>query len=424
MNQSLLLKVDGLSKRFSRSLKHSMIYGIADMMREITGVRSPVTELRPTEFWALKDICFDLTRGTSLGLVGANGSGKTTLLRIISGLIKPDAGELIIRGRVAPLIALGAGFNPILSGRENVYVNMAILGLGKREIEARFDEVLEFAEIGDALDSPVQTYSSGMAARLGFSCAVHTTPDLLLVDEVLSVGDMRFRSKCYRKLAELKRNGTSFVMVSHNTNAIVSMCDSVLYLSKGSEVMHGTPSDVMARFEQDLIYVGGQAVSGQIELPVKDAGASAGVDIRGVHFRDAMGESISAPRTGELTNFCVDCDARQTTSNVSLGIIIRHVSGELEPALSIFSERDKVVYDLPRGQSRIVCRFPSLGLRPGTYSAKISLAGNDMDILDAVESFNFEVVPGSFTGGSAYYQPREWNWTKLPMPTYPPGRRD
>jgi lipopolysaccharide transport system ATP-binding protein len=413
-DQSILLTVDGLAKRFSRSLKHSMIYGLTDMVREVTGVRVPVIELRATEFWALKNISFTLTRGTSLGLVGANGSGKTTLLRIISGLIKPDAGEVAIQGRVAPLIALGAGFNPILSGRENVYVNMAILGLGKKEIEARFDEVLEFAGIGDAIDSPVQTYSSGMAARLGFSCAVHTTPDLLLVDEVLSVGDMRFRSKCYRKLAELKRNGTSFVMVSHNTNAIVSMCDSVLYLEKGAEVMRGSPSDVMAKFEQDLVFVGGQAASGQIFLPPKAAGTSTGVDICRVHFLDATGESLSAPKTGERADFCVDCYARDATSNVSLGIIIRHLSGELEPALSIFSERDKIVYDLPGGQSRIVCRFPSLGLRPGAYSAKISLARNDMEILDAVESFNFEVVPGCFTGGSAYYQPREWSCSTLP----------
>jgi lipopolysaccharide transport system ATP-binding protein len=168
----ILLSVDHVSKRFCRSLRRSIGYGLLDIVQEVSGVRQESRSLRTGEFWALKDLSFSLKRGDSLGIVGPNGSGKTTLLRIISGLIKPDAGTVTVRGRVAPLLALGAGFSPVLTGRENAYVNMTILGLSPKQIHERFSEVVEFAEIGDALDAPVQTYSSGMVARLGFACAV------------------------------------------------------------------------------------------------------------------------------------------------------------------------------------------------------------------------------------------------------------
>ena len=163
-------------------------------------------------------------------------------MRIIAGLIKPDLGTVEVKGRLAPLIALGAGFNPILTGRENIYANMAVLGLSKKEIDERFDDVVEFAEIGDAIDAPVQTYSSGMAARLGFASAIHTEPDILLIDEVLAVGDVRFRIKCVRRLAELRQKGTSFIMVSHNHDALGSICDAGIYLLQGKSVTSGTSS--------------------------------------------------------------------------------------------------------------------------------------------------------------------------------------
>ncbi|MEC4816626.1 MAG: ABC transporter ATP-binding protein, partial [Scytonema sp. PMC 1069.18] len=213
----IVLSVHGVSKKFCRNLKRSLLYGVRDITSELLGLREKNDELRPKEFWALKDISFQLRRGEALALVGKNGSGKTTLLRIIAGLIKPDTGFVEINGRVAPLIALGAGFNPVLTGRENIYANMAILGLSNKEIDKRFDEVVEFAEIEDAIDAPVQSYSSGMAARLGFSCAIHTEPEILLIDEVLAVGDVKFRLKCSRKLSQLQNYGTSFILVSHNS---------------------------------------------------------------------------------------------------------------------------------------------------------------------------------------------------------------
>jgi ABC-type polysaccharide/polyol phosphate transport system ATPase subunit len=215
----VVLSVEHLSKKYCRHLKRSLFYAFQDIAAELFARGRMSHVLRTGEFWALHDLSFQLRRGQALGLVGANGAGKTTLLRLISGLIRPDTGSIRIKGRVAPLIALGAGFNPILTGRENVYVNMSILGLSRQDIDDRFQDVLNFAEIGDAIDAPVRTYSSGMAARLGFACAIHTEPDILLVDEVLAVGDIKFRAKCYRQLAQLREKGTSFVLVSHAPQA-------------------------------------------------------------------------------------------------------------------------------------------------------------------------------------------------------------
>ncbi len=232
-DSEVVLSVQGVSKKFCRDLKKSLFYGIQDITSELLGVREKSDKLRKKEFWALKDVSFQLRRGEALGLVGKNGSGKSTLLRIIAGLIRPDTGSVEIQGRIAPLIALGAGFNPILTGRENIYANMAILGLSKREIDRRFDAVVEFAEIEDAIDAPVQTYSSGMRSRLGFASAIHTEPDILLIDEVLAVGDSRFRGKCFRRLHELREQGTSFILVSHNLHSILSVCSSAVYLKTG-----------------------------------------------------------------------------------------------------------------------------------------------------------------------------------------------
>jgi lipopolysaccharide transport system ATP-binding protein len=177
-----VIEVSHLNKKFCEDLRKSLLYGIKDIGREILNLERRSSVLRKKEFWALNDVSFSIEKGQSIGLIGANGAGKSTLLRIISGLIKPDSGTVKVRGTVAPLIALGAGFNPILTGRENIFVNMAILGLNTQQIKARFDEVVDFSGLDHALDMPVQTYSSGMAARLGFSCAIFTQPEILLID--------------------------------------------------------------------------------------------------------------------------------------------------------------------------------------------------------------------------------------------------
>jgi lipopolysaccharide transport system ATP-binding protein len=232
-DDNIVLSVTGVSKKFCRSLKRSLLYGVKDVAAEMTGLRSRQDALRKDEFWALENVSFQVRQGEALGLIGKNGSGKSTLLRMIAGLIKADTGSIEIKGRVAPLIALGAGFSPILTGRENIYANMSILGLSKKEIKERFDDVVAFAEVGEAIDAPVQTYSSGMAARLGFASAIFTEPDILLIDEVLAVGDAKFQAKCSTKLAELSDKGTTFILVSHNSMVINAVCSSAIYLARG-----------------------------------------------------------------------------------------------------------------------------------------------------------------------------------------------
>jgi lipopolysaccharide transport system ATP-binding protein len=237
MNEPLVI-VEGASKKFCRNLKRSLWYGLQDMGREITGRRHGGNgELRPQEFWAVRDVNFELRRGECLGLLGRNGAGKTTLLKMLNGLIKPDAGRIEMRGRIGALIALGAGFNPILSGRENIYVNGSVLGLRKAEIDARIDEIISFSEIGEFIDMPVQSYSSGMNVRLGFAVATSLQPDVLLLDEVLAVGDAAFRHKCYQRINRIIGN-CAVIIVSHSMEQIAAVASKVGLLHKGSFALH------------------------------------------------------------------------------------------------------------------------------------------------------------------------------------------
>jgi lipopolysaccharide transport system ATP-binding protein len=232
-----LIRAEGVSKKFCRSLKRSLWYGIQDVVGELNPFSnscggSVEQELRTGEFWAVNDVSFELKRGECLGLIGHNGAGKTTLLRLLNGLIKPDRGHIQMRGRVGALIALGAGFNPILSGRENIYVNAAVLGLTKREIESQIDEIIDFAQIGEFIDAPVQSYSSGMQVRLGFAVATALQPDVLLLDEVLAVGDASFRHKCYSRIHKIIKN-CAVILVSHSMDSIAAICSSVGFMDHG-----------------------------------------------------------------------------------------------------------------------------------------------------------------------------------------------
>ena len=230
-----LIKVEGLSKKFCRSLKKSMWYGMRDIGSELLGRRHGADGvLRQDEFWAVKDISFELKRGECLGLIGHNGAGKTTLLRMLNGLIKPDQGRIEMRGKVGALIALGAGFNPVLTGRENIYVNAAVLGMGKQYVDSKIDEIIDFAEIREFINSPVQTYSSGMNVRLGFAvAAILIEPDILFLDEVLAVGDIGFAIKCLNTVRRIS-NKSAVVFVSHNMQQISWFCTRVMVMGHGT----------------------------------------------------------------------------------------------------------------------------------------------------------------------------------------------
>ena len=235
--KEVLIKVEGLSKKFCKDLKTSLWYGLKDLTSNVLG-DTKQRELRPKEFWAVKDINFELRRGECLGLIGHNGAGKSTLLKILNGLINPDEGKVTIKGRVGALIELGAGFNPILSGRENIYNNGAVLGFSKDEIDAKVEEIIDFSEIREFIDMPVQNYSSGMKVRLGFAVAAQMEPDVLIIDEVLAVGDVGFRGKCMAAITKLLER-SAVIFVSHSMPQVYRYCSQSILLNKGQIEYNG-----------------------------------------------------------------------------------------------------------------------------------------------------------------------------------------
>ena len=406
-DKEVILSVEGVSKKFCRDLKRSLFYGVQDITTDLVGLKKSNPSLRPREFWALDNVSFQLRKGEALGLVGKNGSGKSTLLRIIAGLIKPDKGQVRVKGRVAPLIALGAGFNPILTGRENIYANMSILGLSKKQIDERFDEVVEFAEIGDAIDSPVQSYSSGMAARLGFATAIHTEPEILLIDEVLAVGDSRFRGKCFQKLHELRQNGISFILVSHDSHAILTVCESAVYLKQGEFVGFGDAVLMINKYENDLFLNDGQQSPKQISL--LKTGESFGLEIQSLFFRNHHDELIKSPTTSELLKLCLKCKVNEKIDHVSITFAIRGLGKGSETILLINNTKDKQYINLSPGEFEIQLKMPYLGLKLGHYLLDVYAKKEKLYHLDAVESFRFTVEGGAESMSRCiFYQPRQW----------------
>lgn len=205
------------------------------------------------EFWALHDVSFDVQKGETVGIIGRNGSGKSTLLQLICGTLAATTGSIQTNGRIAALLELGSGFNPEFTGRENVYMNGAVLGLSRQEVSKRFDSITSFADIGDFIDQPVKTYSSGMMVRLAFAVAINSDPQILIVDEALSVGDEAFQRKCFSRIEEIKNNGATILFCSHSGSTIVSLCDRAIILDGGEKLATGTPKDIVAKY-QKLIY--------------------------------------------------------------------------------------------------------------------------------------------------------------------------
>ena len=228
----VVLSLNGVAKKFCRNLKRSMMYGLGDIFRVMAGFAPPTDRIRKHEFWAINNVTFDVARGGILGLMGQNGSGKTTLLRMISGILPPDRGEIRVRGRLASLISLGAGFHPHMTGRENILLNATLLGMEAELIREHIPRIIAFSELEDFIDSPVATYSSGMRVRLGFAIAVRTDPDVFLIDEALAVGDQRFKLKCFGELEKLAES-TTIIIASHSPQRISRLCHSLKVMEKG-----------------------------------------------------------------------------------------------------------------------------------------------------------------------------------------------
>lgn len=295
----ILVKVENVSKKFCKDLKRSLWYGMQDLGKELIGQQhSKNGGLRQDEFWAVKNIDFELRRGECLGLIGRNGAGKTTLLRMLNGLIKLDAGRIEMRGRVGALIALGAGFNLILTGRENIYVNGAVLGLTKYQVAEKMDEIIEFADIADFINAPVQSYSSGMKVRLGFAVAAKLiNPDVLFLDEVLAVGDIGFRAKCYAVISEML-NSAAVIFVSHAMSDISRLSTRVLLMEHGKTAFLGDPAAGVAQYNNR---VGGSDI-------VKQSLGTGDANISNVHILDEHGKIITACEHGQPYSLVFDLE--------------------------------------------------------------------------------------------------------------------
>jgi ABC-2 type transport system ATP-binding protein len=321
------------------------------------------------EFWALRDVSFDIPRGSTFGLIGENGSGKSTLLKCIAGILRPDHGSIRADGSLAALLELGSGFHPELSGRENVYLNGSILGMSKSAIAAKFDSIVDFAGIGEFIDQPVKNYSSGMYVRLGFSVAINVDPDILLVDEVLAVGDANFQDKCMEKFAEFRRAGKTVVVVSHAMGSLRALCDEVAWLDHGRLTAVGNAADIVDDYidtghaEREVSATGTRWGSGEIRLS-------------SVELLDANGRPTSHVHTGDPVTLRIHYDAGESVEGPVFGFSLENVDGVYVWAQNTFDAG----FDVPRidRPGRLDLRIPSLMLQPGTFDLIAAVVDHTM----------------------------------------------
>jgi lipopolysaccharide transport system ATP-binding protein len=365
MAGEVLVKVDGVSKKFCKDLKTSLWYGLKDLFVGVRGHQSD-GQLRPKEFWAVRDISFELRRGECLGLIGHNGAGKSTLLKMLNGLINPDSGTITMRGRVGALIELGAGFNPILTGRENIYNNGAVLGFTKKEIDAKVEDIIDFAEIREFIDMPVQNYSSGMKVRLGFAVAVQMEPDILIIDEVLAVGDANFIVKSYNRIHQLIKS-CAVIFVSHNMPQVAKLVDQLLYMQRGEVLEHSTNIN-----KTITNYLSKQAGSEAFSI-------SGGENIEGFEI---LQEGKNVLNSKLEINFMSDLDFQlhfilKQISTPYIGVVVKFFDLELRPCGVFVSEK----YQASGLYNQLHISIKNINLSPGYYSITIWIQsyywGND-----------------------------------------------
>ncbi|MEA2568303.1 MAG: lipopolysaccharide transport system ATP-binding protein [Acidobacteriota bacterium] len=356
MTSDAVLAVSHLSKKYCRELRRALWYGVVDTARELLPSARALT-LRAGEFLALDDVSFDVRAGDALAVIGANGAGKSTLLRILYGLLKPDGGEVRLRGRVEALIELGTGFNPLLTGRENIGVGAALYGLTRRETDVLAEEVVEFAEVAEAIDAPVQSYSSGMKARLAYALAAHLKPDILLVDEVLAVGDAAFQRKCVSHMNAYLERGGALLFVSHNTHQIQSLCNRGILLERGRLTFTGTAVETLNRmFEQRLGATPGERVSAPAIGPIV--------------ITEVLAEPLQRDeiRSGEPLRITIRYRADEPV-DVAWGFSI----WTADQWVCVCGESDLTRRTLPSGDGELTCVIPRLPLVGGRYSLRAAI---------------------------------------------------
>jgi lipopolysaccharide transport system ATP-binding protein len=361
-NGDIVLMMDGVSKKFRRGEIYDSLRDLLPALAGRMARRAPPEALAEREFWALHDVSFQVARGQAFGIIGSNGAGKSTMLKLLTGIMKPTSGALRVNGRFSALIEVGAGFHPDLTGRENVFLNGAILGMSREEIRRKFDEIVEFAGLADFIDTPVKRYSSGMYARLGFAVAAHVEPDLLIVDEVLSVGDYAFQKKCMDKMRCVIESGATVIFVSHNLRAVTDLCPQSLLLEKGRVGRIGPSEEVVREY----------LASFREQREVDEKGE---VTVSQVVLRDRQREAAHF-RSGQRGWLDVELSARVPCERLSVGL--RIVNADFYAVLDTSSERlGAEGIALGAGES-VCCRFRlDLHLAPGTYHVNVDVHRSD-----------------------------------------------
>jgi lipopolysaccharide transport system ATP-binding protein len=379
--KSPVVSVSGVGKKFARSLGQTLRYGLTDIGGEFLLRNEPPKVLRPGEFWALDDLSFDVRPGEALAVIGRNGSGKSTLLKLLYGLIKPDAGEIRIRGRMAALIELGAGFDPLLSGRENVYINASILGLPREEVNALMPSIVEFSGLREFMQTPVKFYSSGMRARLAYSIATNLSPDVFLVDEVLAVGDAEFRQKCMRNMVQFVEKGGCLLLVSHSANQIQMLCQRGVVLDGGKKAFEGTALEALDHYFR-----------------------------AGLHLPKAESQEFDPPEEQKCsvvalqTEPCGGAAAIRTGAGMAISVLAEvREPLDIAPTFSIFSRDLLTVVAIMEGDKGRFCapgkhifryEVPDLPLMPGLFHVKAILRESDTRL--PLASFGFSNAPACF----------------------------
>ena len=375
---------------------------------------------RPTyyrDFWALKDVSFEIKKGETVGIIGRNGSGKSTLLQMICGTLTSTSGDIQIRGRIAALLELGSGFNPEFSGRENVYMNAAVLGLSKKETDERFDEIITFADIGDFIEQPLKTYSSGMVVRLAFAVVINVAPDILIIDEALSVGDELFQRKCFSRIEAIRASGATILFVSHSGSQIVEICDQAVLLDAGELLAVGMPNQIVGRY-QKLLYappdkresvrdqirqsnikhdIHDGLISSQLVQPhvtAKDLSSmqesfdpslmpssTIEYESRGAYIEDAMildvaGNKVNNLIRGKRYLYSYIARVSESSQPVRFGMLIKTISGvELGGGMSALQLNDSLKHASPGKVYRVEFSF-QCALNPGTYCLSAGIIGD------------------------------------------------
>jgi lipopolysaccharide transport system ATP-binding protein len=346
---------DGVWKKFRRGERHDSLRDLVPAMASRLLRRRPADALSEQEFWAVRDVSFEVGPGEALGIVGPNGAGKSTILKLLTKILRPTRGRMDMQGRVGALIEVAAGFHPDLTCRENVFLQGAIMGMPRSEIARKFDAIVDFSGVDEFIDTPVKRYSSGMNARLGFAIAAHLDPDVLLIDEVLSVGDVGFQERCVTRMRELLARGVPLVFVSHNLAAVVDLCTRAIFVERGAVQFDGRPAEAVAQFRQRRTTHDAAATS-----------SSSPIRITGVELLHADGESSALFRTDHAMTIQVRYHADVPVAHPLVAIDIHGIDGVY--CAGINTRMDGCALGTLDGAGSVELVIPKLSLLPGAYS--------------------------------------------------------